>query len=761
MMDKKADKVKHLFQMINGNKRREWQAANQEGHDFFLDNQLSKKEQDALESQGMPTFTINRVIPIIEMLNFYATANQPRWQAVAVEGSDSNLAAVHSDIADYIWYISDGPTIYSQVVSDACTKGTGYFRVAIDANKDHGMGEVVIDNIEPFDLYVDPKSRDMLFRDAAYMMIYKVLPKAHLLNLFPEYKRKISSASSQYPQDVSVRMKGDGRDFQYQDITESWNILGEEELLIDYYELYEKVKIPYMNVFYYVEPTQEQINQIELMVSSEMQGMIDEMNVQLVEGELALKQQLEAGEIIQERYDIEVQKMQIQMQEQIEQEKQSRLSKAMEQVSTTENVIVTEKEYNVLVKGQLKDSIQQATKFYDSKVKLQVVVGDKFLFESYLPGTEYPIIPVHYRWTGTPYAMSAVGPLVGKQQELNKSHQLMVHNASLGSSLRWMYYDGSIDTEHWEKWAAAPGALLPINHGYEPPKEVLPAQLSGAFAGIVAEGKSDMEYLAGIYSTSQGDIGAQHDTYKGLLANDEYGTRRVKRWMKSSVEPSLKQLGLVAKDYAQTLYTAEKVFRIVQPSALQEDREVKINVPLYNDLGKEIGMFNDYAAGKFDIRVITGATLPVNRWAYLNELKEMLQLGVIDDIAVLAETDIKNKEQIMERKSMLAQLQQQLGGLEEAIKDKEGTIETLERQLVQAGIKDKVRMAEHDMRKNLLDAGSKLKTDAAQAKSEQGRTTKQMQDALSNYEKDLKRDEKVQQVKNGQKKNLDNSGAKA
>jgi hypothetical protein len=357
--------------------------------------------------------------------------------------------------------------------------------------------------------------------------------------------------------------------------------------------------------------------------------------------------------------------------------------------------------------------------------------------------------------------MSAVGPLVGKQQELNKSHQLMVHNASLGSSLRWMYYEGSIDTEHWEKWATAPGALLPINHGYEPPKEVLPAQLSGAFASIVGEGKSDMEYLAGIYSTSQGDIGAQHDTYKGLLANDEYGTRRVKRWMKASVEPSLKQLGLVVKDYAQTLYTAEKVFRIVQPSALQEDREVKINVPLYNDLGKEIGMFNDYAGGKFDIRVITGATLPVNRWAYLNELKEMMQLGVIDDIAVLAETDIKNKEQIMERKSMLSQLQQQLGSLEEALKDKEGTIETLERQLVQSGIKDKVRMVEHDMRKNLLDAGSKLKTDAAQAKSDQGRTTKQMQDVLSNYEKDLKRDEKVQQSKINKNNALQNSGAKA
>ena len=759
-VDKKANKVKHLFQMINGNKRREWQAVNQEGHDFFLDNQMSKKEQDALEAQGMPTFTINRIIPIVEMLNFYATTNQPRWQAVAVEGSDSNIAAVHSDIADYIWYISDGPSKYSQVISDACSKSIGYFRVNIDANKDRGMGEVMIDNIEPFDVYVDPKARDMFFRDAAYVMIYKVLPKQHLLNLFPEYKNKIKNANSNYPADTSVRIKGDGRDFQYQDITESWNVLGEEELLLDYYEVYEKTKVAYMNVFYYIEPTAEQIKEVENMVASQMQGMIDEMTVQMKEQQLALQQQLQAGQIIEDRFNIELKKLQINVQQQIEQEKQNRIATAMEQVSTTENVVVTEKEYNVLLKGELKNSVVQATKFFDDKIKMTVCVGDKFLFESYLPGTEYPIIPVHYRWTGTPYPMSAVGPLVGKQQELNKAHQLMVHNASLGSSLRWMYYEGSVDTEYWEKFATAPGALLPINHGYEPPQAVMPAQLSNAFAAIVGEGKGDMEYLAGIYSSQQGDVGTQHDTYKGLLANDEYGTRRVKRWMKSTVEPSLKQLGIIVKDYAQFLYTTEKVFRLVQPNALQESKEVTINKIQYNDMGEAIGMFNDYAAGKFDIRCITGATLPINRWAYLNELKEMMQLGVIDDVALLAETDIKNKEQIAERKSMLAQLQGQVQGLEQSLKDKEGTIETLERQLVQAGIKDKVRMAEHDMRKNLLDASTKIKTDAAVAKAEQGRTSRKMQDALTNYEKDLKRNEQINKA-NGKNNNLQKDVAKS
>ena len=276
----------------------------------------------------------------------------------------------------------------------------------------------------------------------------------------------------------------------------------------------------------------------------------------------------------------------------------------------------------------------------------------------------------------------------------------MIHNASLGSSLRWMYYEGSIDADTWEKFSSSPGALLPINHGYEPPKEVLPAQLSNAFFGIVNQGKTDMEYLAGIYSAQQGDTKATQDMpYRGMLAMDEYGTRRVKYWLKHSVEPSLVQAGKVIKEFSQATYTAHKVFRIVQPSELQEEKTVEINRTLYNDLGMAIGKWNDYAAAKFDIRIIGGSTMPINRWAYLQELKELASSGVIDPMAVLAETDIRNKDKIAERMDKVKQLEGQLGGLEEQIKDKDGTIETLERQLVQLGIKDKVRQAELEIDK--------------------------------------------------------------
>ena len=123
---------------------------------------------------------------------------------------------------------------------------------------------------------------------------------------------------------------------------------------------------------------------------------------------------------------------------------------------------------------------------------------------------------------------------------------------------------------------------------------------------------------------------------------------------------------------------------------------------------------------------------------------EMLKLGIVDDIAVLAEADIKGKEDIAKRKSLLSQMQSQLGEAQEMIKDKEGTIETLERQLVQAGIKDKVRMAEHDMRKQVLDTSAKLKGDVAVSRANQNLQNERSKDMQRNQEKEF-----TQLVQNG------------
>jgi hypothetical protein len=112
-------------------------------------------------------------------------------------------------------------------------------------------------------------------------------------------------------------------------------------------------------------------------------------------------------------------------------------------------------------------------------------------------------------------------------------------------------------------------------------------------------------------------------------------------------------------------------------------------------------------------------------------------MGVVDDIAVLSETDIKNKENIAKRKSMYAQLQGQLQSLEESVKDKEGTIETLQRQLVQAGIKGKVQDAEMEITKQKEQFKTGLKKAYLQTEAEQKLASKLIKEGATKATKAL------------------------
>ena len=728
--DKKALRVRDIFDNVNTGNRQQWEFINQKGFDFANDNQLSADDKELLEEQGMPTFTINRIIPVVEMLNYYATANSPRWQAIGTEGSDSDVASVFSDMADYVWYQSNGQSLLSNAINDSVSKSIGYLMVDIDPNADQGMGEVVIKQPDPFDIYVDPKSRDLLFTDAAYILMRKVLPRTHLMKEYPEAKTKIKNSNSydnssyNYTEKVFDETQ---KDFSAKDILDesTTDMLDEEDTgredLIEYYELFEKEQQLFVNVFYKVPPDPSMMQDIRQKVQQKVNQMQKEQAVAYKEKELELSQAAESGQILPERMKLELEKLQQQMKEQVEMAQIQFANELQKQSSIIESKVITKEEFNVLVKDEeFEELIVDTVEFYDARIKKTCVVGDVCIYEKYLPSKikDYPLIPFHYKWTGTPYPISAVSPLIGKQQELNKVHQLMVHNASLGSSLRWMYEEGSIDTEHWEKYAAAPGALLPLRSGFNAPTPVMPFQLPNAFFGISGEGKQDMEYLAGIYSSMQGDTKQTKDMpFKGMLAIDEYGTRRVKYWLKHSVEPALKQVGELVRQYTQSVYTANKIFRIVQPSAIQEEKQVEINIPVYNDMGEAIGKYMDYASSKFDVRLIAGSTLPVNRWAYLAELKELMQLGVVDDVAVLSETDIKNKDKIVKRKSLYAQMKNQIEGMEKQMQDKEGTIETLERQLVQAGIKNKTMQGQMEVSRKVAETKAAAENEFKETKT--------------------------------------------
>ena len=323
---KKSDEIRQLYDLANNWTRKQWENVNQKGYDFAHDEQLTSYEKNSLESQGMPTFTINRILPVVEMLNFYATANSPRWLAVGTEGSDSDVAAAISDLSDYIWNNSNGSTLYNNAINDAVTKGIGYLLVTVDKDADNGMGEVVIQQPEPFDIYVDPKSRDMLFKDAAFIMIRKVLPKNHLVKLFPGKKRAILSSSSneQQQKSYSERFMGDDDQklFSYNDNTEQSGIgitsTGEMDNLAEYFELYEKVKVSFINVFFRIPPDEEKLKAIKEQCDVMLQEQQAEMEVQLLEQDRQMQEAVQSGDMLPERYELEMRKAQEMMEQQLQ-----------------------------------------------------------------------------------------------------------------------------------------------------------------------------------------------------------------------------------------------------------------------------------------------------------------------------------------------------------------------------------------------------------------------------------------------------------
>jgi len=733
----KANENYQLWNRANTAQRGKWNYTAQKGHDFYLNEQLSTEETDALRESGMPDFIINRITPIIEIMKYFVTANNPKWQAVGAEGSDSDVAQVHSDIADYCWYLSNGKSVYSSVVLDALTKGIGYFHVDINQDADNGKGDVLFKRIEPFDIFVDPMSRDFLFRDASFIMIRKNLSKTQLKAVLPDYKAKIDKASA--PSDMMSYSTTDFRDRDsviQEDIGGTFTESGEDDEIVPFFECYKKIKVPFYNLLILVPPSEEEMEQIKQTVEVKIKEFTAEAQVKMAETVASLDQALQSGEIIPERAELEKQKSLKEMQMSIEQVKQQLMSEMQEAATRTETSIVSEKEYKILMENEdIAETIIQANKFHQSRIKLTCSLGEEtFLYEYILPIPEYNIIPVPYMYTGTPYPMSAVVPLIGKQQEINKAHQIMIHNANLASNLRWLYEEGSVPEDEWEQYSSSAGALLKYRQGFTPPTPVQPAAINNAFYTITQEGKQDVEYISGIYSSMMGNTKEQPETYRGLLANDEYGTRRIKAWMQSIVEPCLEHLGRVFKEVAQKTYTTNKVFRIVQPEAGQsiseaQEKDVEINIPIFNDYGKAIGKWMDYETARFDIRIVAGASMPLNRWALIEEYFRWFQAGLIDDIAMLAETDIRGKKQIAARKSLYSQLSSQLEQVQEALKDKEGTIETLERQLVQAGIKDKIKTAEVETKKDVL-----------QTEAQQRMMRGLMEGEMSNFRKDLRRE---------------------
>jgi hypothetical protein len=342
------------------------------------------------------------------------------------------------------------------------------------------------------------------------------------------------------------------------------------------------------------------------------------------------------------------------------------------------------------------------------RIKKVISAGeDVLLGEWILPTQYYPIIPVPNYWTGTPYPISDVRYLRGMQDEVNKRRSLMILNAALSSSNKWLYEKGSIDEDLWDAHAALPNAKLPYRAGYNQPIPVQPIPLPAALAYLEETAKHDMEYMAGSFPVSHGDASQAPPTYAATLALEEFGARRL--------NPSLEMfahakslLGKVIIDFCQHLYKMPKFIRILGEKQGQL-MEFYINERQYDPTTGDTVIRNEIDGGKYDVIIASGMNIPSNRWARFMAYKDLFQIGAIDNQALLEQTDISDRDEIIQRMSQLVQQNQVIQAQQQEIKELQGLTMSMRRQVIQSDIRSVVAEYRALEKSKLLDIEAKAR----------------------------------------------------
>jgi hypothetical protein len=633
-------------------KRDLWAQQAQEDTEFRLGRQWSAEQQRILLERGQAPLVVNRIHPAVEAAKALLTSGRPQFRVSPREDSDNQVAQVFNGMLEYMWYISDGTQALRNVIDDYYTMGMGCMMVYIDPLKDYGRGEVVIRDVDPLDVYIDPNSRERLGDDAENIIISRLFTKEQAMAMYPMYKDAIKNAQSDLDTDRPTTSRVDDKGIVFPEDTQTKTDInwGTNNEYVRGYERYYKIWVKRYHCKNNIDGKEE------VLLEEDMPEYLARPAVSI------------NGQIITDAKKAEgmVQQLMQQHAQQVEQAK-------MSEQDPPPPPEVLELTYQDLVEQDIIETVSVPVQ----RIKMCVIMGDQYLYSRILPIDHYPIVffmNIHNR---TPYPVSDVRMVKDMQEYINKTRSLIIAHATTSTNTKILIPSGSVDMQDFEARWAQPGVAIEVDMDQGAPQPVQPTPLPNTLYNNEQTAKQDIDHQLGLYEMMMGNTEAAPQTYKATVSLDEFGQRKIKSKLQD-IETGLVRIGKVAIPLMQQLYQAEKVVRLVQPN--NSLTEYAINQKIYDDKSGVTSVINDISRGTFDVVVVTGSTLPTNRYAQLEMYMDAYEKGIIDKTEVLKKTEVFDMEGVLTRTDLVQQLQGQVKQQEDTIKDLEGDLQTRERE---------------------------------------------------------------------------------
>tara|TARA_R110000824_G_scaffold200700_2_gene384727 strand:- start:497 stop:2701 length:2205 start_codon:yes stop_codon:yes gene_type:complete len=717
--NKTPDIVNDTIQLFKdySKKRDPWAQQAKEDKEFRLGRQWTKEQAETLEARGQAAIVINRIHPAVESAKAMLTSKRPSFRCAPREDSDNKVAQVMSNLLSYMYDISDGESVIKQAIDDYYVMGVGYINVYQDPKMDMGKGEVCMHDIDPLDVYVDPNSRNKFFDDAENIIISRLFSRDQAKKMYPEYKKEIEDANSE--QDFNMPETGrhdDNKVFFPEDV----GLLHEQSEYVRGYERYSKLEVPKMRVY-------EKFSGKEQLMEEEEFKQYMQQPAWIVNGKIITSEKQSNELIIQLQQKREQQVYQMKMQTAQEMQEAGYTAEAAVPEPDVPEVRVEKVDFQYLIMKKQIDMV----KIMITRIKQCIVMGDTLLYSRILPIEDYPIVPLCNLHTRTPYPVSDVRMVKGLQEYINKTRSLIIAHATTSTNTKILVPEGSVDMKEFEEKWAQPGVAIPYDPTDGPPVSVQPSPLPNELYSNEQSAKTDIDHQLGLYELMSGNANSAPDTYKATIALDEFGQRRIKSKL-ADIEAALCRVGEVAVPLMQQLYNNQKIIRIVQPN--NSINEYIMNQKLVDDKTGEIKVINDITVGMYDVSIVSGGTLPTNRYAELEFYMDAYQKGLIDKQEVLKKTEVFDMEGVLKRTGTIGQLQSQLKSAQESIKKLQGDLQTRDRESVNLrkrvevekfktqldGVENKSKAAATLFEKRLDDNLATVKRQISDASKQQG-----------------------------------------
>ena len=648
-----------------------WCVQAKDDEDFRDGAQWSPEADKAARRHKQKPQVINVLKPAIENAKSLLTANKPRFNSASFEDSDVRVGKMFSELMSHIWRISDGDVQHKIIIDDYYVKGLGYYHLYFDPYEDFGKGEVKMMALDPYEVYVDPSSRDPFFRDAAHILTVKLLTSEQIQRFLPTLAPTILKYGERSAQDrrpSSLRSGSEGQGDVYKN--ENANYFE----CIDRYTL---LKIQYIHTYKVDDGIEKTMLPEEYQQWLASPAIIEASakSVRYIseptEVQEAFQRYQETGGIYHFAKDLETGQPQVVPGEEVE---------GAIPGSTVQMTLATNAELVKMGAFEVND-------YWQDRIQRVFTAGNMEISNSVLPISMYPIIPIVNHWRRNPYPMSDVRFVRSIQEYINRMATLIQAHTANSANVKVLLPKGSVNKVNFEKEFNKVGtAAIEFNAEFGSPVIAAPIPLPNELFKNKEEAKRDIENILGLYEFMQGGVQNAPATFRGTMAMDEMGQRRIKSKL-ADIEGALNQVGKVCIEFIQAYYTEHKVVRLLEPN--HEQRSVEINIPLYDVLGADVvGRINDVTVGKYDVIVVSGSMLPSNRWGRFDYYMQLYDRQLIDQVEVLKQTEVVDIGGVLNRFNQIKTLQEQLAQAEQAIKQLSGDLQTSQRE----GVQDRKRV---------------------------------------------------------------------